>query len=128
MSEHAEQVALFQWAELRKSVYPELIFLFAIPNGAKLPYSRNARGQRYCKQGVYLKAEGLRSGVPDICLPVPRGQHHGLFIELKAGDNTASENQERWLEALNGFGYLAVLAWGWQEASELIQGYLEERI
>jgi len=26
-----------------------------------------------------MKAEGMRSGVPDICLPVARGGYHGQF-------------------------------------------------
>jgi len=32
MSEHTEQVALFDWARLFGGRYPELALLFAIPN------------------------------------------------------------------------------------------------
>ena len=33
MSEHDEQVALFEWAAMNRSRIPELKLMFAIPNG-----------------------------------------------------------------------------------------------
>jgi hypothetical protein len=114
MSEHSEQAALMQWAAFSEARYPELRLLFAIPNGA-------ARDKI---TGAMLKREGVRAGVPDLCLPCARRGYHGLFIELKVGRNRPAEKQAAWLDALTQAGYLAVACWGWCEAREVIEEYL----
>lgn len=114
--ESAEQQALFRWAAFAEGKYPELALLFHIPN----------EGVRTKANGARLKAEGLRAGVPDIMLPVARGAYHGLFIELKAGKNRPSDAQERWLAALGGQGYMAVVCWGWESAKNMIINYLDQ--
>ena len=72
-TEHQEQVALIHWAKMRSATLPELGLLFAIPNG----------GERHLFVAKKLKAEGVKPGTPDLCLPVARGGYHGLFIEMK---------------------------------------------
>ena len=62
-TESAEQQTLFQWARMQSGKYPELELLYHVPN----------EGKRSHKTGARMKAEGLKSGVPDICLPVARG-------------------------------------------------------
>lgn len=113
-SEHDEQVALFQWAALHAGRYPELGLLFAIPNG----------GKRDKLVAIQLQREGVKPGVPDLCLPVPSAGWHGLFIELKWGRNTTTDKQNEWLERLTEQGYLAVVCYGWQEAVDVIMDYL----
>lgn len=113
-SEHDEQKALMDWAALHQARYPELALLFAVPNGGKRDPATAAR----------LRGEGVKPGVPDLCLPVPRQGWHGLFIELKYGRNKPSEYQLDWLARLTEQGYLAVVAWGWQEAVDVIRDYL----
>ena len=105
------------WADLQKKKYPELDLLFAIPNG----------GARHIAVARKLKAEGVKSGVPDLFLPVARLGYHGLFIELKAGKNKLSENQIAWLEALEDEGYLAQACWGFDEAVDMILWYLRKQ-
>lgn len=124
MSEHDDQCALFQWAQAQSGAYPELSLLFAIPNGAKLPWKKDSRGKRYSPEAQRLKAEGLKSGVPDTFLAVPKGPYHGLFIELKHGDNQPSPEQNRWIAALRSMGYRAEVVFGWETASLLILKYL----
>jgi hypothetical protein len=128
MSEHDEQVALFQWAEMSLGVYPELGLLYAVPNGAKLPWRKNNQGKRYSPEAQRLKAEGLKSGVPDICLPVPVGKYHGFYLELKHGDNKPSPEQLSWISALTARGYCVVVAVGWEAAIEHLKNYLEGKI
>jgi hypothetical protein len=128
MSEHQEQAALIDWAKLYEPQYPELGLLFAVPNGAKLPYIKGANGKRYSPEAMKLKAEGLRSGVPDLVLPCARNGWHGLFIELKYRDNTPSVFQASWLDRLTEQGYLAVACWGWTEARDVIVEYLGMQI
>lgn len=62
--------------------------------------------------------------MPDIVLPAARAGYHGLYIELKAGKNTTTENQRRWLEYLRQQGYYTAVCYGWQKAAELIERYL----
>ena len=62
--------------------------------------------------------------MPDVFLPVPQGRYHGLYIELKAGRNTTTENQRKWLDYLQKQGYYTAVCYGWQTAAELIEMYL----
>ena len=113
--EAGEQEALFQWAEIVSGIYPEMKLMYHTPNG----------GSRNSIEAAKLKAQGVKSGVPDICLPVARGTYHGLYIELKAGDNKASEKQKEWITALKEQGYFAEVITGWEQARKLITAYLK---
>jgi len=115
VSESAEQIALFQWAALHIRKYPPLEWIYHIPNG----------GKRYITTAYRLKAEGVKAGVPDICLPYPAGVYHGLYIEMKAGKNAATEIQNKWLDGLAANGYLTAVCNGWEVAARLIVQYLE---
>jgi len=111
--EHLEQKALFQWATVKGG---KLLLLYAIPNG----------GHRHKAVAAKLKAEGVRAGVPDMCLPVARKGYHALYIELKAGKNKPTQSQKVWLEALEREGNKAVCCTGWLEAKAIIEDYLRE--
>ena len=113
-SEHDEQVALIRWAEL--SGLPELQLLFAIPNG----------GQRHPAVARKLRDEGLKPGVPDLCLPVARGNYHGLFIEMKVGRNKPTASQSQWIRELCRQGYRVEVCYGYDEARVVIENYLKE--
>ena len=114
MSEHDEQVALFNWAKMNDSRLPELGLLFAIPNG----------GQRHILVAKKMKAEGVKAGVPDIFLPVVRGHFHGMFIEMKFGKNKLTKSQKAWAEKLIKADYEFITCWGWENAAEAIEYYL----
>ncbi len=113
-TEHQEQVTLFKWARFAAARWPELALLHAIPNG----------GHRHKATAALLKAEGVKRGVPDICLPVSRGGWYGLYIELKAEGGSASLEQRRWIAALQRQGYRAELCKGWEQARRLIEDYM----
>jgi hypothetical protein len=106
------------WATNNASRLPGLGLLFAIPNG----------GHRNVIVAKRLKAEGVKPGVPDLCLPVARGQFHGLFLELKADRNTATLEQTHWIEALRAQGYAAFVTRGWESAAQHLEDYLTGRI
>lgn len=114
-TEAQEQTALFDWARWASGKHPELNLLFHIPNG----------GSRNEIEAHNLRLQGVRPGVPDICLPVPRLPYHGLFIELKRrqGGRT-SEEQRAWIYCLNKNGYRAVVCKGWDETRAEIERYL----
>ncbi len=120
-TEHEEQVALFQWAEANEGAMPELALLFAVPNG----------GYRPMATAAMLREEGVKAGVPDCFLAVPRpgvnGKgYHGLFLELKRRDrsNHATPLQKEWIDRLSQYGYKAVVCYGAQEAIKTITDYL----
>ncbi len=113
-SEHQEQAALFEWAAWNSPRVPALKLLYAIPNGGKRDKATAAK----------LKAEGVKAGVPDICLPIARRGYHGFYIELKIGMNRPTKDQLAWLEALKLEGYMTDVSYGWQEAAHKIIRYL----
>lgn len=112
-TEHQEQVAVIKWFQ---SAYPEIkTRLFAVPNGS---HKSRAAASKFM-------AEGLRSGVPDLCLPIPRHGFHGLFIEMKrVKGGTLSRQQADWLAFLGDQGYMAVVCKGAEAAIDTIKGYL----
>jgi hypothetical protein len=128
VTEHAEQVAVFQWASMSKNIYPELVLLFSVPNGAKLPYTKNDQGKRFSRQAQVLKAEGMRPGVPDMVLPVARRGYHGLFIELKHGKNKPSDEQVAWICELRAQGYYAVVCYEAEAAIQTLRDYLDGKL
>lgn len=123
-TEHDEQVALFEWAAANEAKHPELACMFHVPNGEL----------RHPAVAARLRASGVKAGVPDIFLAVPRGGanggkvHHGLFIELKrAGkEGRATDEQQDWIARLRSYGYVAVIAHGCTEAINIIQSYLSQ--
>lgn len=116
-SESGQQRAIFAWAAMAdvRCKYPELLWMFAIPNG-KL---------RSIIDGANLKAEGVKAGVPDIFLPVKRAHYGGLFIELKrVSVGRVSDVQNTWIAALVRLGYAAKVCYGWQDARNQLEIYL----
>lgn len=100
--EHQEQVRLVTWLETK---HPEHR-VFAVPNG----------GKRSKIAAMKLKAEGVRSGVPDLFIPSLK-----LFIEMKKPvGGTVSKNQKEWLSYLSRIGYSAEVANGFEEAKKIV--------
>lgn len=115
MSEHEEQAIFVAWARRNSFQYPELDMLYAIPNGARMRMS----------QARKMKEEGLRAGVPDMCLPIARQGYHGLYYEMKFGRNKPSAEQSSFIRRLIVQGYHAVVCYCADEAIEITKKYLE---
>lgn len=109
MSEAEEQRAVVSWCEARG------VPVFHVPNG----------GYRNKAEAARLKAQGVRAGVPDLCVPMARGGYHGLYIEMKdaGGKGRVSEHQREWLERLRAEGYCAWVCHGADKAIDLIGRY-----
>lgn len=116
ITEAMHQERLMLWAAVHEAEHPELRLLHHIPNG----------GYRNDKEGARLKRQGVKAGVPDLCLPVARDGYHGLYIELKIEGNKPTLKQLEFIEALNKEGYKAVVCYGWQDAQITIESYLTE--
>ena len=112
-SEHEEQVEFIQWCDRNN------VTVFAIPNGS---HKSKAAANKF-------KAEGLRSGVPDLMIPIAKNGYNGLFIEMKRIKNSAtSENQKEWILLLRDLGYKAEVAKGADMATEIAEEYLKHKI
>ena len=109
MSEAQEQQVVVEWCEWNK------VPVFHIPNG----------GSRNKAEAANLKRQGVRAGVPDLCIPLARGQYHGLYIEMKSKHGRLSANQLDWLVRLSENGYMAEVCYGASEAIACISYYLQ---
>lgn len=88
--------------------------LFAVPNGGRR--SKAAAGR--------LKAEGLKAGVWDLMMPLARGGHHGLWIEMKSSTGSLSDTQKKWGARMRLAGYRTEVCRSCDEAWSVIENYL----
>ena len=117
--EHEAQAAVIRWARSMELILPSLRLLFAIPNAAK----------RSPGLAAMMKSEGLKAGVPDLFLPVPRVNNAGhrvpgLFIEMKIRPNRVTAAQAKWIDDLRDRGYRVEICWSSFEAIQCIKSYL----
>lgn len=116
-SEEQEQITVFEWAMLMEKQFPELALLFHIGNG----------GVRSKSEAVRFKKAGVKAGVPDLFLPVPRGGFHGLWIEMKRRKGgRVSEEQSWWMHELEKQMYRTVVCHGSDEACDVLYNYLTQ--
>lgn len=116
-TEHVEAIRLMQVVRMHEHQHPELLNLTAIPNG----------GDRHPAVAAKMKAEGVRKGYPDYLLDEPRGEFHGLRIELKRVDASPSDTkpeQQKWHARLRAAGYRVEVCKGWQAAWAVLCDYL----
>ena len=113
-SEHDFQKRLVAALNQRVIIEPALALLYAVPNG----------GMRNKATAGKLRAEGVKSGVPDLFLSVPSTPFHGLYLELKAKANTASDEQRRWLMNLSAQGYKCAVVNDMGTALRIVAEYL----
>lgn len=114
LNEHGQQVSLMAWTRLQQCKYPELEALFAIPNG----------GHRHLVVASKLKAEGVKKGVPDLCLPVARKGFNALYIEMKKPGGVVKLSQKEWKSKLELLGNKVVIAYDWIQAKDALIDYL----
>lgn len=157
-TEHAHQRAFFQWVNFAAQYgfntaklvcngavsyklarcseepgLPELKLMHAIPNG----------GYRRGSEAAKLKAEGVKAGVLDTFLPVPKpykypdpntgqegfGMYAGLYIEFKEPkrrnhkEGGLSEAQLEFMDAVQHQGYCTRVAYTWLEAANVVMLY-----
>jgi len=114
--EEAEQKAVFKWAAIMETKWPELKYL----NGSLTARKRSLFQQKKAKEA------GMKPGKPDINLPVVRGGYAGLYIELKRQKSgNLKETQKNFLKFLSGQGYYACMCRGSDAAIIIINKYLQ---
>lgn len=115
VTETSEQQTVIEWCEWNSGRHPELDLIYHIPN----------EGKRSSFKGAELRSIGLKAGVPDLCLPVPKGDYHALYIEMKKDNKSrVRAEQKKWLENLNNQNNLAVVCRSADEAIKVLEKYL----
>lgn len=116
-SEDTEQINVIHWAQWNIQKYPELKWLYHCPNG----------GSRNRLEAVKLKQMGVKAGVSDLHLPYPKGIYHGLYIEMKYGNNKQQDSQKEFLSDMAAAGHYVVTCYSAEEAIKILQEYCELR-
>ena len=111
------QSACVKWFRYQYSEYKDL--LFAIPNGLPI-FDKELRVKIYNR----LNREGLKAGVPDLFLALPRGIYHGAFIEIKYDSDGLRKKQADMIRALEQQNYKCVVVRSVDEFIEIIDEYL----
>lgn len=90
------------------------IYYFCVPNG----------GRRGMIEAMRLKRTGVMAGIPDLMIPMARGNWHGLFIEMKKEKGgVVSESQKYWIGVLREQNYKVEVCHGANEAINEIAHY-----
>lgn len=119
-TESTEQIWLFEWAaQMAVLRWPELDLMYHVPN----------EGKRTRATGGRMRAEGLKRGIPDVCLPVPRCGYHGLYIEMKRqrGGKVTEEQADK-ISKLRAQGYRVEICKGFHPAADLIEQYMTGKL
>jgi len=101
------------------------------PNLAQVAYAIPNAARRNVRQGKWLKYEGLKAGVWDICIPYPRYNpiHQqfcpGFYIEFKIAPNKLTDKQKEWGQKMIRLGWLLVVCYQLEDAISFINHYLK---
>lgn len=112
--EHEIQCSIVDWFKMQHNKHQ--MYLFAIPNG----------GLRNKVVAMKMKREGVKKGVPDLFLAIPRNGSAGLFIEVKTPKGRVRPEQLEYLNALASVGYKCVVVRTFDKAREIIDEYLRK--
>jgi len=94
--------------------HPNIIrYVIHIPN----------EGVRTIRYGKHLKDLGMRPGVSDLFIALPRHGYHGAFIELKTSKGILSNSQKIFLEDMQNQGYYSIATYGLDSSLERISWY-----
>lgn len=123
--EHRIQASFMsQWIPLNVGRLPQLEAMFAIPNG----------GHRHPAVGGKMKAEGVKAGMPDLCLPVPVDEWAALYVEVKAPqyrtrkNGGLSKNQVERRDLLERLGNYVAVCYEVEEIIATVEAYLRGQL
>ena len=91
-------------------------------------------------QATVLKAQRSTHKIPDMIILKPNAEYHGLILELKSDDSSPFlkdgslskgqhiQEQNQTLTALLNIGYYAVFIVGFNQAKEVIDNYMANKL
>jgi len=109
LSEYQEQCLFVKYLDILKS-QGKIVMFTAIPNSTWTP----SWGQK-----MKNKKAGLNPGFPDLFIVTDK---KAIAIEMKVKPNKASEAQKDWLIALNWVNIPTYIAYGYEDAKQIIDG------
>lgn len=115
MTESQIQKGYVKWFRERyKEIEP---LFFAVSNG----------GVRNVWTAKILKDEGVRAGVSDLILLIPKHGYAGLLIETKKPDGKQSDSQKVFEKLAKKFKYKYVIVRYQQDFQNLMMWYIEDK-
>jgi hypothetical protein len=115
-SEDSLQILCAEW--LKKA-----LLRYSLPK--ELFWHVPSEGKRTVQFAMRLKAMGLRKGIPDVCLLLPRGGCHGFFCELKKAGEAPTKDQKELLNSLDRQNYYVIVVNDFETFKQEAQAYLE---
>lgn len=115
MTESQIQKGFVRWFRGRYTEIEPLFF--AVSNG----------GARNAWTAKIMKDEGVRAGVSDLILLIPKHGYAGLLIETKKPDGTQSESQKEFERLATKFKYLYVIVRNQEDFEKLMMWYIENK-
>lgn len=109
-SESSIQKAVIEWVRLHSFLRDKVIH---IPN----------EGKRTGRYGKSLKDMGMRAGVSDLFIALPRHGYGGAWIELKSKHGILSEDQKKFLNDMAIQCYFTAVCYSLDETIKIIDGY-----
>jgi len=110
ISETAIQKAVMQWVRVHPTLRELIIH---IPN----------EGKRTGSYGKRLKDMGMRAGVADLFIAMPRHGYGGAWIELKSKDGSLTKEQKDFLNDMAIQCYFTAVCYSIEETLSIIDGY-----
>lgn len=108
------QSEFFAQAKIFFPRIPEKL-LFAVPNG----------GSRNKLEAINLKRQGVKSGVADVLLLIPKGGFASLCLEFKTKTGKQSDDQKEFQKQAEMCGSKYVIVRSVKEAIEKVREYLK---
>lgn len=115
MTESQIQKGFVRWFRGRYTEIEPLFF--AVSNG----------GARNAWTAKILKDEGVRAGVSDLILLIPKHGYAGLLIETKKPDGSQSDSQKEFERLATKFKYLYVIVRNQEDFEKLMMWYIENK-
>lgn len=115
MARHLEsklQQNCITWFDYQHSDIKRL--LFSVQNG----------GFRKATEAKIMKGEGVRSGVADLILLIPKGIYSALCLEMKTSEGKQSDLQKSWQELAEKHGNKYIICRSFDQFRDEIQSYL----
>ncbi len=119
MSEKIEQKLLISWFHVQ---FPGKMII-AIPNAQKFL----SKAKNIYSMINSMKAEGYVVGASDLFIAYPKGEYHGMFLEMKDRGKayaSVSKEQREFIIAMQKAGYAADWAAGFDVARSMISSYM----
>lgn len=111
--EESIHLSLMQWIAINPATKPYKDLFLHYP----------AEGKRSPRYGKLMKDLGMRKGVSDIFIAVPRHGYGGAWIELKSTLGKLKPEQDKFLKDMAEQNFYTAVCWSIEEAISVISWY-----